>query len=1013
MRYSVLGPVRAWRDEKELTLGPPQQRGVLAALLLRRGRPMTVGELVDALWGSDSPSGAVSVIRSYVSRLRKVLDLDSASGGGSSIMIPVAGSYALNLGQDALDLGGFEQLVAEAAQQRTAGDLPHCRSLLHAALDLWQGSPLAGIPGPLAETERSRLEERRLGVLERRLTVDLQLGLHREVVAELAALAREHPLREGLHESLMVALYRCGRQAEALEVYQRARRTLVDELGIEPGPALRDLHARLLDGDPALDAPHDSVDQLDAAAGPADASGVPALPAEATTAKGGEEAGTAKGSPSGAQEPGVPYDLCQLPATTEGFCGREDELADAVRYVAEAGSSAGGPDEARRGPRVLAISGQPGIGKTTLAVEAAKRLRETFPDAVLFLELRGHATPVEPAQALEWLLRALGVPVSRLPSTVEERSALLRALVRGKRVLLVLDNAADEPQIRPLLPVDPTAAVLVTSRRILVGLTDARHVSLDQLPQGGGLQLLSRIVGEERVSAEPEAASAIVDRCGHLPLALRIIGNRLAVRPRWSLHHMAGRLADEEDRLNVLAAGDLEIRAAFHLAYRQLAPEVRQVFRRLSLIAGTEFGVQLGSVVTGIPKAEAETAFEELTDSSLLHVGGQAGRYRLHDLLRLFARERLEAEESPDDVRRIEERMTRWLLIMATAAGVKQDVVLPAADPSPGSAGDRAPQEGGSDRGLVLVRMESSAAAYVWLEREREHWLAAARSAAELGLHLELVRFARAMHWYSDRVPRGVPWAELFASGAASARALGHADDEAVLLNFLGWAQLIPEGAAEAGLATHQQALALARRIGNVTEEAWALTYIAICLKMLDRPEEGLECAMQGVALFSGLDEPMGNYTSRSQVGQTLCAMERYDEAMDMFQEMLGLTEILGRVTAEQSTLLQAYTNHLMGRALAAQQRWPEAVDAQVRARKGLATAQGYRWVAALVAFHEGMARQHLGEPAAAGCLRDALDEFTNLGDLEWQSRARAALAELAGVAGPRYVACASTATPS
>ncbi|WP_241000018.1 BTAD domain-containing putative transcriptional regulator, partial [Streptomyces sp. Tu 4128] len=473
LRFGVLGPVRAWRGEGALATGSPQQRALLAALLLREGRTATAAELIDALWGEEPPSQALAAVRTYASRLRKILD--------PGVLVSESGGYAVRgLAEGALDLAAAQDLATGAEKARTAGDLCHARDLLRRALALWDGEVLAGVPGPYAEAQRVRLEEWRLQLLETCLDMDLEQGCHAEAVSELTALTAEHPLRERLRELLMLALYRSGRQAEALAVYADTRRLLADELGVDPRPGLQELQQRILQADPGL--------------------AEPSAPAAETV-------------PS-------PVRPAQLPATVPDFTGR----AAFVRELSDVLSAASGDGSGNSG-RVMAVSalaGIGGVGKTTLAVHVAHQARAAFPDGQLYVDLQGAgARAAEPETVLGSFLRALGTADSAIPDSLEERAALYRSVLDGRRVLVLLDNARDAAQVRPLLPGTEGCAALVTARVRMVDLAGAQLVDLDVMSPEEALALFTKIVGEERVASEREAALDVVGACGFLPLAIR------------------------------------------------------------------------------------------------------------------------------------------------------------------------------------------------------------------------------------------------------------------------------------------------------------------------------------------------------------------------------------------------------------------------------------------------------------------------------------------------------------
>ncbi|MDH6699878.1 BTAD domain-containing putative transcriptional regulator [Streptomyces sp. MAA16] len=591
--FGVLGPVRAWRDGEQLNTGSPQQRALLAALLLREGRTATSAELIDALWGEESPSQALAAVRTYASRLRKAL--------GPDVLVSESGGYAVRgLGDGALDLTVAQDLAAGAEKARGAGDLHRARQALGRALALWDGEALAGVPGPYAEAQRVRLEEWRLQLLETRLDMDLEQGFHAEAVSELTALTAEHPLRERPRELLMLALYRSGRQAEALAVYTDTRRLLAEELGVDPRPGLRELQQRILRADPDLADPP-----------------------------------TPRAAP-----PPAPTRPAQLPAKVPDFTGRDAH----VRELAQMLTSVEG-----RVMAVSALAGIGGVGKTTLAVHVAHRTRAAFPDGQLYVDLQGAGgRSAEPEAVLGSFLRALGTPDTAIPDSLDDRAALYRSTLDGRRVLVLLDNARDAAQVRPLLPGTDGCAALVTSRVRMVDLAGAHLVDLDVMSPDEALDLFTKIVGAERVAAEREAALDTVAACGFLPLAIRIAASRLAARRTWTVSVLAAKLADERRRLDELQAGDLAVKATFELGYGQLEPAQARAFRLLGLADGPDISLAAAAAVLDLPNEETEDLLEALVDTSLLE-SAAPGRYRYHDLVRLYARACAERDEWPPD----------------------------------------------------------------------------------------------------------------------------------------------------------------------------------------------------------------------------------------------------------------------------------------------------------------------------------------------------------------------------
>ncbi|MFI9079472.1 BTAD domain-containing putative transcriptional regulator [Streptomyces sioyaensis] len=602
LRFTVLGPVRAWRGATPLAAGSPQQRALLAALLLRGGRTATAAELVDALWGDEPPHAALAALRTYASRLRKAL------GNDSEALVSESGGYAIRpVNGRALDLDHdrAEQYAAEAEKAKASGDRGRARELLECALALWDGEPLAGLAGPYAETQRTRLDEWRLSLTEARLELILESGRHADVVSELTALTAAHPLRERLRELLMLALYRSGRQAEALAVYADTRRLLADELGVDPCASLSDLHQRILRADIELDAPPVTSD------GPGATDQVIVRPQ-------------------------------QLPATVADFTGRTTFVSELGAQLATAEGSV---------MAVSALTGIGGVGKTTLAVHVAHAAREHFPDGQLYVDLQGAGqTPSEPEAVLGAFLRSLGTPDSSIPDGMEERSALYRSTLAGRRVLALLDNARDAAQIRPLLPGTEGCAALITSRARMIDLAGAHLIDLDVMSPEEAMNLFTRIVGEERVSSERKAVMAVVGACGFLPLAIRIAASRLAARRTWTVSTLARKLADERRRLDELRAGDLAVKATFELGYGQLEPPQARAFRLLGLADGPDISLAAAAAILDLDVDAAEELLESLVDTSLLE-SAAPGRYRYHDLVRLYARDCAERDEQPPSER--------------------------------------------------------------------------------------------------------------------------------------------------------------------------------------------------------------------------------------------------------------------------------------------------------------------------------------------------------------------------
>ncbi|MEU5421718.1 BTAD domain-containing putative transcriptional regulator [Streptomyces sp. NPDC020799] len=603
LRFTVLGPVRAWRGSTELPLGARQQRCVLAVLLLRAGTTVPAEELVDALWGERPPLAALGTVRTYAYRLRRVL--------GYGTIGPDAGGYRIGTAPGTVDAAECERLAAEAARHRSAGRAEAALTALRQALSLWHGEALPGLPGPYAERQRARWAERRLELLEARLETELELGRHDRITGELTELADAHPMRERVSHLRMLALYRAGRQAEALDAYAAARRTLITELGVEPGPELRELHGRILAADPALALPTGPVHTLTKASEDPAAAPPATLPSE-------PEPFTPPPTPLPAPR--------QLPARSADFSGRQAEKA-ALRQALL------GP-----GTPVAVVCGPGGVGKTELAVHLAHSLAPHFPDGQLYADLHGEdGRPAPPEEVLASFLGAFGIPRDALPAGLTERSVLLRSVLAGRRVLLVLDDARDARQVRPLLPGGPGCAVLVTSRARLTSLTTARSAELGVLSPDEALRLLTGIVGEDRVHADESAARELVAACGHLPLAVRITAARLVSRPFWTLAWILPRFADGRGRLDFLRTGDLSVETTFRRGYDRLEPAQARAFRLLAVPDTPDLPLDAVAALLGLPRDAAENLAESLADASMLETPAPE-RYRYHGLLRDFAR---------------------------------------------------------------------------------------------------------------------------------------------------------------------------------------------------------------------------------------------------------------------------------------------------------------------------------------------------------------------------------------
>lgn len=651
----------------------------------------------------------------------------------------------------------------------------------------------------------------------------------------------------------------------------------------------------------------------------------------------------------------------QLPGAVSDLTGRDRELS-LIR--AHAGAAVAGDLPASV---VVSVHGPPGIGKTSLVVSAGTGARELFPGGQLFIDLRGtDPDPLDSSEVVERFLRALGVPDARIPASLPERSALLRTLTSRVRLLMVLDNAADEAQVRPLLPAGSHCLVLVTSRRPLIGLECVDRIGLDVLPASAGHRLLGTIVGR-RIAAEPVEARELVDLCGALPLALRIAGNRLATRPHWPVRHLVERLRDEHQRLTALTAGDLGVRATIDVSYRQLDRAAAQVFRHATLIPGQDFGVDLAAIVAGHDPATTSAALETLVDAGLL--GAIGIRYRFHDLVRLYARERLNQEPSP--VRRdAEDRILSWLLARTTECGRSLDTE--AADPT--------------------ITPEQRAQARAWLDNEADNWLAALRDGLRLGRHAEVVAATRALHWYSDAATHRHPWVEVFGLGVAAAQAADQPSDEVVLRNFTGWALYFCAERYDDARAVFRQARAQAEQLGDDREQAWAMAYLAAIALRTSEPDEAVALSRRAAAIFSELGFAIGTESALGVLGAGLSALGRCAEALEIHRAALRSYQQRRATGAASTEVGEAMTTMSIAQDLAGLGRLADA-EATMSAAQVLFRNCDMPYGEGVAAYRRGLLLRDIGDgDAAVACLQHGADVFAEIGAVSWELRAREAL---------------------
>jgi DNA-binding SARP family transcriptional activator/Flp pilus assembly protein TadD len=935
----LLGPVQAWLGDRELELGGPQRQALLALLALRSNNVVSRSELIDGLWGQDPPLSAVNALHVHVTRLRKTLEPRRASRAPGQVLLAAGSGYSLRLRPGQLDAEVFERHLDAARVSRSGGDLPAAKESLDAALRLCRTAPLPGLPGPWAEIERVRLGEQRLAAIEERAELMLILGRTTEVAAELAALVREYPLREGLRGLLMLALYRSGRQADALAEFADARGVLVEDLGLEPGPALRRLHEQILAADPALDLP--------AAAPP-----MPDRPEPA-----------------------------QLPADVDAFTGRAAALAELDRIAA----SISGSDD-RPAPVVICVSGTAGVGKTALAAHWARRVRGSFPDGQLYVNLRGYdpGQPVQAGDALAGFLRALGMRGDEIPREVDERAAAYRTLLEGRRVLVVLDNAGTAEQVRPLLPGSPSNLVLVTSRDSLAGLVarhGARRLELDPLPARDSADLLRALIGD-RARAEPSATATLARQCAGLPLALRVAAELATASPQMALAQLAGELADER-RLELLDAGGdpgSAVRGVLSWSYHRLAAGPARTFRLLGLSPGPDLDPYAAAALTGTSHADACRALELLARSHLSH-RTRPGRYSMHDLLRAYAAELAAAEDSAAERHAA---LTRLFDYYVATAALAMDALVPAERhirPRVGGPAGSAPP------------VATVGAARGWLDSERAVLVAMTVHVEAHGWPGHATGLAGTLYRYLET---GGHFPDAVTIHSAARRAAGRLGDRAAEatahtnLGLVDWRQ----GRYQQAAGHHRTVLRISREIDDRQREATALNNLGIVYERQGGLDQAAKHYRQAAALAAELGDSTGEAQSLANLGGIDCLQGRYEPAASKLRRSLAIFRQIADQQG-QSAVLSG-----LGVVNGRQGRHGQAIE---NYRQALAVAGGIGDRPGQIEAHNGLGVVLLaaGHPEQASVQHSAaLALASGIGEKYEQARAHDGLARACQLTG-------------
>jgi DNA-binding SARP family transcriptional activator/tetratricopeptide (TPR) repeat protein len=896
LRVGVLGPVTVWRDGREVLAGQPRQLAVLGVLASRANRVVSRGELVDAVWGDAPPATVDSGIYTYIAGLRRVLDPDRSRRAPGQVLVSSGGGYLLRLAPGGLDADQFADCLGRVRGLRASGDMDGAARAVDEALGLWRGQPFAGVPGPFAESERIRLDELRTTAAEERADLMLARGQSAGAVPELTTLVAEHPLRERARGLLMIALYRCGRQAEALHVFHDAQARLSEDLGIDPGTELSKIHQRVLAMDPALDGPAAAPEPEPAprpAAGPAAAPAEPApsplpVPSPATSAE---------SAPCPAQ----------LPSEPVGFVGRAAELDWLHALLPGA--------EHQRGRVPLAssvalITGTAGVGKTTLAIRFARQAGPLFPDGQLYVNLHGFdpaSAPMQPGTALQWFFEALGVPPVSVPPALEAQSALLRTLLDGKRMLLLLDNAHDADQVRPLLPGSPGCMVLVTSRSQLTGLVveGARPVPLDVLDGREAAELVASRLGVARAAAESAAVAAIVEHSAGLPLALSVTCARAVARPTLRLADLAAELSDARSRLDALRTGEAttDLRAVFSWSADKLSERSARMFRLLGLHHGPDISAAAAASLAASTLAEARTALDELSRASLL-TEDVAGRFGCHDLLRAYAAELAGATLSANERDRARRRVLNHYVRTAYAAA---DRLYPAR----GQVPPPVPLDGVSAE--EFSGADAYDAALAWFDAEHR----VLRNVIEQAAARRQDEYCWKLAWYwAPLLHRRGRMHGVLAVQSTAVLAAGRLGDRDALAHVhceLGHVtgNLGDYGAADEHL---RQALDLFTDLGDRASVGLVRYGLAVLLTQQNRWDEALDHAVEALRLRRSLADSAAIGYSENEVGWILAHLGQPDAALWYCRRALEMHTESGSRTGVADTLDSiAYAYHQLG----------------------------------------------------------------------------------------------------
>ncbi|WP_344142922.1 BTAD domain-containing putative transcriptional regulator [Polymorphospora rubra] len=825
---SILGPLVVLDGTAALHIESDRARTLLGRLALTPNRTVVRDELIELLWGERVPATAVNLVQTYVSRLRRVLEPARPARGPSRALTLTPRGYQLNVTEDQLDLLRFRRLVDSTRQHTDAPE--SAMSQIEEALDLWYGDPLADLTDLRHHPLTISLAEEWIAATLTYAGIADAVGAPARPLPRLRALAARHPLHEPLFSRLMTALAATGNQAAALKTYEEIRHRLVRELGVDPGPELVRVRQRILRQRPA-------------------GTGSDGLPTYLP----------------------VPF---QAPAPPADFIGRDAQLRRLIRALGNA--------DAEMAVVVCAVAGVAGVGKTALVMQVAQRQWRSFPDGQLYIDLQGSGRdPVEPIDALTRFLRALGMDDRRIPKQEAECAAQLRSMLAGRRILVILDNARDAAQVRPLLPGPGSCGVLVTSRQRLADLAGAQLLDLDLFTTAEGVDLVSAIVGPDRIGGEPGAARDLVAVCGRLPIALRVAGARLAGQPGWTVADLVNRLTDEDRRLDELRVGDVAVEASLDLSYQDLSHREARAFRQLAGLPGRDFSLPAAAAALATEATDVRAALDNLATRNLIEAT-MSRRYRYHDLIRLYAGRRSVLADGPAGSSAAVSRLLDWYLSqVAEAVGMLYPDMVRLPDGAPCTA-----------------TFDSTESALSWLDDETPGLVAAVGHAAEHGPRERAWQIADQLRGHFFTRGTGPAWLSVAQAGLAAARAAG--DPQAVAAMRLTYGQALwSTGRRDGALAEYELALQLAEQVGWLSATAYLLHNIGLVHSQVGRSGPALEYYRRALAASRRADLEYVRTVTLNDLGTLCWELGRLDEAVTHLEAALALNQRAGNAQGE------------------------------------------------------------------------------------------------------------------